>query len=164
MAARGIRARDRFSILSRDNFECQFCGSRPGNDRPHVDHIIPWSYGGSDDFENLCTACDRCNLGKRDRISVPRKFLSGPVIDGSGWLTWKVFGTWQIEVCEGTANIVCPTKNHYWISVEEAWKLDWESHVFKKRWGWEFEYDLALALDFSRRVMRNFYGRAPRTA
>ena len=31
----------------------------------HIDHIIPLVHGGSDEPENLCYACDRCNASKQ---------------------------------------------------------------------------------------------------
>jgi hypothetical protein len=45
-------------VLRRDRYECVFCGE---GGRLEVDHIIPWSAGGSDDMDNLRTLCHRCN-------------------------------------------------------------------------------------------------------
>jgi endogenous inhibitor of DNA gyrase (YacG/DUF329 family) len=56
----------RFDILKRDNFTCQYCGRKAPNVILHVDHIIPSSKGGTNDRANLVTACQDCNLGKRD--------------------------------------------------------------------------------------------------
>ncbi len=64
---RNISERLRFSILLRDGFRCQSCGSSPlksAGVELHVDHIIPWSKGGETVPENLQTKCQRCNLGK----------------------------------------------------------------------------------------------------
>lgn len=30
----------------------------------HVDHIKPWSKGGTTEYGNLQTLCEKCNLGK----------------------------------------------------------------------------------------------------
>lgn len=49
---------NRILVLKRDRFRCKFCGS---NYRLEVDHIIPWSAGGTDDMDNLRTLCHRCN-------------------------------------------------------------------------------------------------------
>lgn len=59
----------RFFILQRDQFKCKYCG-RSANDGYilHVDHIHPKSKGGTDDIENLVTACKECNQGKLDGI------------------------------------------------------------------------------------------------
>jgi DNA-binding Xre family transcriptional regulator len=34
----------------------------------HVDHVMPFSKGGSDDLSNLAASCRRCNIAKRDRM------------------------------------------------------------------------------------------------
>lgn len=59
----------RYDILKRDGFKCQICGaSKSDGVKLHVDHIIPVSKGGKTIYSNLRTLCDRCNLGKRDKI------------------------------------------------------------------------------------------------
>lgn len=35
----------------------------------HIDHVIPTSKGGSDEFDNLALACVSCNLVKSDHLS-----------------------------------------------------------------------------------------------
>lgn len=35
----------------------------------HIEHIIARQHGGGDDSENLCLACDRCNLHKGPNLS-----------------------------------------------------------------------------------------------
>jgi hypothetical protein len=59
----------RYDILNRDNFTCVICGasSRQGA-RLHVDHIIPVSKGGKSVPSNLRTLCERCNIGKSNKI------------------------------------------------------------------------------------------------
>lgn len=49
---------DRVFVYSRDNFRCVRCGK---DDRLTLDHIIPWSAGGSDHVDNLRTLCWSCN-------------------------------------------------------------------------------------------------------
>lgn len=59
----------RYDIMRRDGFKCQLCGaSAKDGVRLHVDHIIPVSKGGKTEPSNLRTLCERCNLGKRDKI------------------------------------------------------------------------------------------------
>lgn len=59
----------RYDVLKRDNFKCQLCGaSQKDGVTLHVDHIIPVSKGGTSNFNNLRTLCDRCNLGKSDKL------------------------------------------------------------------------------------------------
>jgi 5-methylcytosine-specific restriction endonuclease McrA len=54
----------RWSVFIRDEYQCQRCGSRHDL---HVDHIVPWSRGGTDHPENLQTLCRKCNLKKGAR-------------------------------------------------------------------------------------------------
>lgn len=59
----------RYDIMQRDNFTCVICGAsaRLGA-RLHVDHIVPISKGGKSIPSNLRTLCERCNIGKSDKI------------------------------------------------------------------------------------------------
>ena len=61
---KSVSTRRRFEIFKRDGFTCQYCGKRPPNTILHLDHIIPVSKGGTNQTENLITACIDCNLGK----------------------------------------------------------------------------------------------------
>jgi len=54
----------RHSILARDNYVCQYCGS--GKDLT-IDHVIPRWVGGPQTWENLVTCCRKCNLKKADK-------------------------------------------------------------------------------------------------
>jgi len=59
-------------VLKRDGFICQYCGYNPRyyvNLIPlHVDHIIPFSYGGNNSMNNLVCACRQCNNYANDRV------------------------------------------------------------------------------------------------
>lgn len=62
----------RYDILARDKFRCQICGiSAAEGAKLHVDHIFPVSKGGKSVPSNLRTLCERCNLGKSDKIEAP---------------------------------------------------------------------------------------------
>ncbi len=68
---REVNLRLRWKVMRRDNFKCCLCGASPAKDPSvelHVDHIIPWSKGGSTTMDNLRTLCSKCNLGKSDLI------------------------------------------------------------------------------------------------
>ena len=152
MERRSLGAKLRFEILERDNFECQFCGSRPGNDKLHVDHFLPYSRGGSHDLENLGAACDKCNNGKSDRTLVPRKLLLVAEPDSEGYVVWKRFGPWELQVCDEGMIIV--TRSTYWIGIERVHE-DWEQHVNSKTWATDEVMDgLCDALRFARRIYR----------
>ncbi len=56
---------NRKNILKRDGYKCAYCGR---SDLPlTIDHVIPRSKGGKETWENLVTACYRCNNKKGDR-------------------------------------------------------------------------------------------------
>ena len=55
------------SVFRRDNYTCQYCG-QIGHSL-EIDHIIPISKGGSNQPDNLITACRRCNRQKRDKTA-----------------------------------------------------------------------------------------------
>lgn len=58
----------RWRIFNRDDFRCQYCGKTAIEDhvKLHLDHIKPRADGGTDDIDNLVTACEKCNIGKMD--------------------------------------------------------------------------------------------------
>lgn len=58
-------ALSRKNILKRDHYTCQYCGRT--NMPMTLDHIIPRKLGGKDSWENLVTACTKCNEYKGHR-------------------------------------------------------------------------------------------------
>lgn len=73
MARRSIKLKTRIKVFERDNYTCQYCGAKPPEAILHIDHIVPWSKGGTNDMSNLITACSLCNLGKSDEcIELPQ--------------------------------------------------------------------------------------------
>jgi hypothetical protein len=62
-----ITKNKRFHVFERDGFTCQYCGAKAADDELQIDHITPKSLGGTDDVENLVTACQACNSGKGKR-------------------------------------------------------------------------------------------------
>jgi hypothetical protein len=52
-------------VRARDDNTCAYCGSTR---KPHVDHIVPVSRGGSNAFENLATSCGQCNQSKGPKL------------------------------------------------------------------------------------------------
>ena len=64
-----MSAKLRYEVMQRDGFRCQLCCATAAEEyKLHVDHIIPVSKGGKTEMGNLRTLCERCNLGKGDRI------------------------------------------------------------------------------------------------
>ena len=52
-------------VYARDQGRCCHCGSA---EALSVDHIVPWSKGGSHDESNFQTLCRRCNSKKGARV------------------------------------------------------------------------------------------------
>jgi 5-methylcytosine-specific restriction endonuclease McrA len=55
----------RKNIIKRDSGRCQYCGNK--SVELTIDHVLPKSRGGSDTWENLTTACMRCNNRKGNK-------------------------------------------------------------------------------------------------
>lgn len=52
-------------VMRRDNFTCQYCGSR----QPllTIDHVVPRHVGGQHRWDNVVAACQNCNRRKGGR-------------------------------------------------------------------------------------------------
>lgn len=67
---RSIDPLKRLKILKRDSYKCKNCGDSPSineNTELEIDHIIPYSLGGSHEIENLQVLCKRCNREKGNK-------------------------------------------------------------------------------------------------
>jgi 5-methylcytosine-specific restriction endonuclease McrA len=53
----------RAGVLARDRHTCAFCGGAAST----VDHVLPRSRGGGNEWLNTVAACGRCNNRKGDR-------------------------------------------------------------------------------------------------
>ena len=74
------------NIIRRDRGICQYCGREDGP--MTVDHVVPRSLGGLDEWQNLVCACPSCNNRKGNRTpqqagmqlrSQPRKPTIGTI-------------------------------------------------------------------------------------
>lgn len=55
-------------VFERDNYTCQYCGRKGTDADLQLDHLEPFSRGGTNDEDNLITACGKCNIQKREKI------------------------------------------------------------------------------------------------
>jgi 5-methylcytosine-specific restriction endonuclease McrA len=63
----------RRSLLSRDNYTCQYCNS---TESPlTIDHVIPKSRGGKTEWTNVVAACVSCNRKKGNKMPVEAKMI-----------------------------------------------------------------------------------------
>ena len=68
------------NVLRRDRYICQYCGHKVSRSGGTIDHVLPTSRGGKNEWSNLTTACLRCNNKKADRTPAEAgmKLLSQP--------------------------------------------------------------------------------------
>jgi len=82
----------REQVFTRDQFECQFCGSAFSPEDLTIDHLVPLARGGLDEITNYVTCCRPCNQQKADlpldvfaqRVRIPIEDLpvhGDPVVD-----------------------------------------------------------------------------------
>jgi 5-methylcytosine-specific restriction endonuclease McrA len=66
----------RENVFKRDSYQCVYCGE---SRRPllTLDHVYPRSKGGADSWENLVTACKRCN-GEKGNLLIDEWGKSDP--------------------------------------------------------------------------------------
>lgn len=57
----------RRTVLARDMYTCQYCGTQPGRTELTIDHVVPRSRGGGTNWENVVAACGPCNRRKGNR-------------------------------------------------------------------------------------------------
>ena len=57
----------RRTVLARDGYACQYCGRQPEKSDLTLDHVLPRCRGGKTSWNNMVTACKRCNQRKGNR-------------------------------------------------------------------------------------------------
>lgn len=69
----------RRNVFIRDDRTCAYCSKRFHPKHLTIDHVIPRSKGGKDEWLNVVTACEPCNHKKRDRTpqeaGMPLQFM-----------------------------------------------------------------------------------------
>lgn len=92
----------RRNILHRDSYTCQYCGYT--GDELTLDHVIPRSRKGGESWENMVTACVRCNVKKGNRTpkeanmplrNAPRRPYSSLYFEVSKHLKSGMHAEWQ---------------------------------------------------------------------
>jgi CRISPR/Cas system Type II protein with McrA/HNH and RuvC-like nuclease domain len=94
--SRNLRA-NRTRIYKRDNHQCVYCGS---NKNLTLDHVMPKSRGGSNDWTNLVTSCFKCNLKKSNRTPEEAKMVMRhkpytPSLTGENVFVSKIWEEYQ---------------------------------------------------------------------
>jgi 5-methylcytosine-specific restriction endonuclease McrA len=88
---------NRTRIYKRDNHECAYCGSKK---QLTLDHIIPKSRGGGNDWNNLVTCCFKCNLKKANKTPEEAKMVLkvkpyAPTLISENGLLKKIWDDYQ---------------------------------------------------------------------
>jgi len=65
----------RLNIFARDDYTCQYCGSRPHRSGLNLDHVIPRALGGRTTWENVVCCCIECNRRKGGRTPAQARLL-----------------------------------------------------------------------------------------
>ncbi len=104
----------RRNIYYRDNNTCQYCGKHFKTKDLNLDHIVPRSRGGKEEWGNLVCACISCNIKKGNKL--PReagmKLIRRPVrpklnplimvhLSKKKYASWKNFldeAYWNVEL------------------------------------------------------------------
>ncbi len=99
----------RFEVLARDGFRCRYCGADAANAVLQIDHFTPRAKGGSDDIDNLRTACTDCNQGKSDRVLISAV---------TGFDLSPDMGPARMARAKRAASFVAPAADpdHHWIA------------------------------------------------
>ena len=77
---RGVKF-SRINVFARDEFRCQYCGTKKGLSELNYDHVVPRVQGGKTVWENIVTSCYECNARKRGRTpeQAGMRLLRAPV-------------------------------------------------------------------------------------
>lgn len=59
---------NRLKVYERDGYKCQYCGKQLTRFTATLDHVKSVKNGGDNSFENLLTACLKCNSKKNFRL------------------------------------------------------------------------------------------------
>jgi 5-methylcytosine-specific restriction endonuclease McrA len=62
--------RNRRKVLEDSNYTCHYCQGIANT----ADHIIPVSFGGTNEISNLLAACHKCNSARQNKPMVRLKY------------------------------------------------------------------------------------------
>ena len=60
---------NRLNVFYRDKFLCQYCHQKFKVSELTLDHVYPKSRGGKTNWENIVSACAKCNTKKADKLT-----------------------------------------------------------------------------------------------
>lgn len=99
---RNIVKFNRKNVFLRDNHQCQYCGNTFPHNSLSLDHVMPRSRGGETSWENIVSACLKCNVRKGGRTPTeanmnlttrPSKPVRNPALDRQ--LAQRKYASWK---------------------------------------------------------------------
>lgn len=83
----------RKAVFARDGGRCVYCGAAATS----LDHVVPRSRGGEHAWDNVVSACGRCNHVKADRAVAEMgwRLRSAPVAPSGA--AWRVVGARRLD-------------------------------------------------------------------
>ena len=83
----------RKAVFARDGGRCVYCGGTATS----LDHVVPKSRGGSHTWDNVVSACGRCNHVKADRAvaDLGWRMRRAPVAPSGA--AWRVVGARRVD-------------------------------------------------------------------
>ncbi len=73
--AAGAVTYSRHNVFKRDKFHCQYCNKKLSDKTATIDHIVPKSKGGQDNWDNTVCCCVFCNSRKGNRTPEESQML-----------------------------------------------------------------------------------------
>lgn len=64
---------NRNNVFLRDNYTCQYCNTQMSRVNLTIDHVLPRSLGGGTSWDNVTTACMKCNSTKGNNKKIVPK-------------------------------------------------------------------------------------------
>ena len=83
----------RKAVFARDGGRCVYCGAAATS----LDHVVPKSRGGSHSWDNVVSACGRCNHVKADRgiAELGWRLVRQPAVPSGA--AWRVVGARRVD-------------------------------------------------------------------
>jgi 5-methylcytosine-specific restriction endonuclease McrA len=85
----------RRAVFLRDNGRCVYCGAAANT----LDHVIPRSRGGSHTWDNVVSACQRCNHIKADATLAQLGWKLRMTPTQPVGTAWRIIGTGRSDPC-----------------------------------------------------------------
>jgi 5-methylcytosine-specific restriction endonuclease McrA len=82
----------RRAVFARDGGRCVYCGGTATS----IDHVVPRSRGGRHEWDNVVSACRRCNHVKADRAVSELGWRMQPPREPTG-TAWRILSTGRTD-------------------------------------------------------------------